>query len=130
MNRDITATVFGGDSDFETSAYDNHRIGDVEIGCALPSYFHGSKPQVMVINRRNARSVICDIVDVGPWNTNDIYWENGDRPQAESGVDKRGRHTNKAGIDLTPAAAKAIGIDGMGQVDWVFVAEVLAEMGG
>jgi hypothetical protein len=29
-----------------------------------------------------------------------------------------GRTTNGAGIDLSPALAEALGIDGMGDVDW------------
>jgi hypothetical protein len=32
-----------------------------------------------------------------------------------------GRETNKAGIDLSPALAKLLEIDGMGTVDWEFV---------
>ena len=66
-------------------------------------------------------SVDCAIVDVGPWNIDDPYWENDERPQAETGVDRRGRVTNGAGIDLTPAAAKAIGLPGKGKVDWEFI---------
>jgi len=61
------------------------------------------------------------VEDVGPWNTDDPYWETHSRPQAESGTDMAGRVTNKAGIDLSPALAKAVGIDGKGQVDWSFV---------
>jgi hypothetical protein len=34
-----------------------------------------------------------------------------------------GRRTNLAGIDLTPAAANAIGLQGKGVVDWEFVKE-------
>jgi len=69
----------------------------------------------------NGKSVVCKIVDVGPWNIDDPYWARGTRPQAESGTDNRGRPTNRAGIDLTPAAAKEIGIPGKGTVDWEFV---------
>jgi hypothetical protein len=32
-----------------------------------------------------------------------------------------GRETNGAGIDLSPALAAQLGIDGMGEVDWEFV---------
>ena len=60
------------------------------------------------------------MLDIGPWNTNDPYWEAHKRPQAESGTDMRGRRTNRAGIDLTPATARALGIDGKGVVDWEF----------
>jgi hypothetical protein len=117
----ITATVFGGDGDPNTSAYDGREITDAELGVALPFHFKGDRPKVRVTNPDNGKSVVCFIRDVGPWNTNDPYWQTGARPQAESGRDLNGRRTNRAGIDLTPAAAKAIGIDGMGTVDWSFV---------
>jgi len=115
----ITATVFGGSEDPNTSAYDGHEIDDDEFGVALPARFTGKRPKVRVFN--GERSVDCDIVDVGPWNTNDKYWESDSRPQAESGEDITGRTTNHAGIDLTPAAALALGINGKGTVDWMFI---------
>ena len=115
----IVATVFGGAEDPNTSAYDNHTIDDDELGVALPARFSGTRPRVRVFN--GSRSVDCTIVDVGPWNTNDKYWEHNARPQAESGRDQTGRSTNRAGIDLTPAAAFALGINGKGIVDWMFI---------
>jgi hypothetical protein len=117
----ITATVFGGASEFELSRYDGHVIGEDEFGVALPFFFRGPRPRVRVANSATGRSVVCDVVDLGPWNTSDPYWETGTRPQAESGIARDGRKTNLAGIDLTPAAARALGIDGKGQVDWEFV---------
>jgi hypothetical protein len=59
---------------------------------------------VRVTGNTSGQSVVCDVVDVGPWNTRDPYWETGSRPQAETGTDMMTppRHTNKAGIDLTP----------------------------
>jgi hypothetical protein len=116
----ITATVFGGASEFELSRYDGHVIGEDELGVALPFFFRGPRPKVRVINPATGKSVVCDVVDLGPWNTNDPYWETGSRPQAESGIARDGRKTNLAGIDLTPATARAVGIDGKGQVDWEF----------
>lgn len=115
----ITATEFGGSADPNTSAYDGHLITDQEFGVALPFKFKSARPHVRVF--KDGKSVVCQIVDVGPWNTNDPYWNSGGRPQAESGTDNTGRHTNHAGIDLTPAAAKAIGLNGLGKVDWEFV---------
>ncbi|MFX7548722.1 hypothetical protein ABTJ50_20500, partial [Acinetobacter baumannii] len=61
---------------------------------------------------------------------NDPYWEKGGRPQSESGIDLRGRRTNGAGIDLTPGAARAIGIPGKGVVDWEFVGATQDPMAG
>ena len=119
LNSGITATMFGGAADYETSAYDGHVITDTELGVALPYHFAGARPNVCVW--KNGKSVICKIVDVGPWNTDDPYWQTGTRPEAESGISNSGKKTNLAGIDLTPAAASAIGIDGKGIVDWQFV---------
>ena len=78
-----------------------------ELGVALPFFFRGPRPKVRVINpATGGRSVVCDIVDVRPWNTNDPYWETGSRPQAEAGVARDRRKTNLAGIDLTPCSAR------------------------
>src|SRR5258708_7335181 len=112
----ITATYFGG----QKSAYGGPII-DTNPGVALPFHFTGTRPRVRVTNRKVNLSVDCDIVDVGPWNTNDPYWQTGARPEAETKVDMTGRKTNSAGIDLTIAAAKAIKIDGKGLVDWAFI---------
>jgi uncharacterized protein (TIGR02594 family) len=112
----ITATMFGA----QKSAYGGP-IDDNSPGCALPFRFEGARPKVRVTGKRSGVSVDCDLVDVGPWNTNDPYWQSGARPEAETGTDTRGRHTNSAGIDLTLAAAKALSIDGKGLVDWEFL---------
>jgi peptidoglycan hydrolase-like protein with peptidoglycan-binding domain len=117
----ITCTVFGGKSDPNKSAYEDRWITDTELGCALPYRFEGERQQVRILNRATGKECITEIVDVGPWNTNDPYWETGSRPQAESGTDMSGRKTNLAGIDVTPGAAKALGLSGKGQVDWAFV---------
>ena len=112
----IVATMFGG----QKSAYGGAII-DNEPGVALPFHFKGARPQVRVIGKSSGKSVVCNIVDVGPWNINDPYWTKNTRPQAETGTDLTGRKTNKAGIDLTLAAAQAAVIDGKGLVDWEFV---------
>jgi hypothetical protein len=119
--------VFGGAAEFKRSAYDNHVITDDELGVALPFRFGGTPPTVRVFNPANGASVVCDIVDVGPWNSNDPYWQTGARPQAESGVAQDGSRTNLAGIDLTPAAARQLGIDGKGEVQWEFAAPSAAQ---
>ena len=121
--------MFGGDDDPNNSAYDEHFITDKELGCALPHKFKGPRPQVMVVNTANRRRVTCQIVDVGPWFTDDPYWVTGGRPRAEptgstiQGGPNDGRTSNGAGIDLTPGAATAIGLDGTGLVNWRFVEE-------
>lgn len=114
----IIATYFGG----QKSAYGGPII-DTSPGVALPYRFTGTKPRVRVTGKTSGQSVDCDIVDIGPWNINDPYWKTGARPQAESGTDLMTppRKTNRAGIDLTLAAAQAIGVDGKGMVDWEFI---------
>lgn len=121
VQSNIIATYFGGNQ----SAY-GPPINDNSPGVALPFRFTGTRPRVRVSNK-SGTSVDCDIVDVGPWNINDPYWQTGTRPQAESGMDlgqvSNGvpRRTNGAGIDLTLAAAQALGIDGKGLVNWQFI---------
>jgi len=56
--------------------------------------------------------------DVGPWCNADPYWETYSRPDAEDGVDARGRITNRAGIDVSYALAQALGCTGLMLVDW------------
>lgn len=120
--RDIVATVFGNPGDVEYSAYDNHRIGETELSVALPYRFTAVRPHVRVTNPANGKSAVASVEDVGPWNTNDPYFLRSDgRPQAETGRDHSGRRTNSAGIDLSPALARAIGIDGKGRVDFELV---------
>jgi hypothetical protein len=119
--RRIIASVFGGADDYNVSAYDETKVlNDTDFYVALPDRFEGERPKVIVINRETGRAQIAVIEDVGPWNTDDPYWLSGARPQAESGTDMSGRPTNGAGIDLSPALATEIGVDGMGMVDWDF----------
>jgi hypothetical protein len=116
----ITATVFGGDGDEQRVAYQDVTPGwPNRSGVALPARFSDPRPKVRI--SIDGRSAVCDIVDLGPWypsarGPEDRYWETDARPRAES--DPR---TNRAGIDLTPAAAREIGLNGKGIVDWEFV---------
>lgn len=117
----IVATYFGEAENSQVAYADVPRGWGARYGVALPDRLPaGPRPKVKVTNRATGKSVMCDIVDVGPWNTDDPYWQTGGRPQAESGIDRHGRPTNQAGIDLTPAAAQAIGLAGKGLVDWEF----------
>jgi hypothetical protein len=123
----VTGTVFGGPGDDQAVAYSDVASGWAKRpGVALPFKFRGQRPNVIV--SANGKMVTCQIVDVGPWNINDPYWMTGARPQAETGTDTSGRRTNGAGIDLTPAAATAIGLDGKGQVVWFFDPKGVAQM--
>jgi Putative peptidoglycan binding domain len=105
------------------------------VGVSLPARFE-KPPKLWLRNRANGLTTIGDVIDVGPWNTNDPYWERNGRPQAESGSDKQGRRTNRAGIDLYPETARRLGIAfgisdgkvsyGDAQVDWGFADEMPA----
>jgi uncharacterized protein (TIGR02594 family) len=128
----IVATSFAGGNDSavsRTSAYDGKIIdGDRELAAALPA--HGMAGRLIRVFYKG-RTVDTHVRDVGPWNgdpisTDDPYWTTGSRPQAETGTDKTGRKTNRAGIDLSPAAWKALGYVGNPRqaeekVDWDFV---------
>lgn len=128
---DVTATVFGGTSEDEPSAYDDHLITENEVAVALPDRFEGKRPKVEI--KTAAGTAIATIEDVGPWNINDPYWEvPGQRPDAEThyknktpltlpGPNKGKVPTNPAGIDLSPAAARKLAVDGRGQVSWRFL---------
>jgi hypothetical protein len=129
--RGITATVFGGDADYNVSAYDEDMVlNDVDFYVSLPDRFEGERPLVQIHNCANGCSEIAEIWDVGPWCTDNPYWETGERPQAEScyeagqplpsGPNAGHIPSNPAGIDLSPALADALGVNGMGKVDWNF----------
>jgi N-acetylmuramoyl-L-alanine amidase len=121
---EITASVFGGESDYNVSAYDEDKVlNDEDLYVALPDRFEGERPRVKVYNRETGAFATAEIWDVGPWNIDDPYWDKGTRPQAETGTDMTGRSTNNAGIDLSPALAGTLNIDGMGKVDWEFEEE-------
>jgi hypothetical protein len=131
---DIKCSVFGGASDPNNSAYPPFDlITDQENGVALPWKFSEDwRPSVIVHNLATGSEVVCKIRDLGPWLTDDPYWENNRRPLAETCAENnmtlprgpnQGKKPNGAGIDITPAAARAIGLSGMGQVSWRFTEE-------
>lgn len=127
-HQNIICSVFGGAADPNDSAYPPYdKITDQEISCALPYKWTGTRPYVLVHNVDNNKDVICEIRDIGPWFIDDENYVLGkDRPEAEPKGSKisrgkhKGRTSNGAGLDLTPAAARAIGLSGMGTVDWTF----------
>lgn len=125
LQRNIIATVFGGSLDANlsnnVSAYTGRPLTSTERYVSLPYRFKGTRPTILVTNPKNGKTVLCTVQDVGPWNENDPYWKTSARPQAETGTDMIGRHTNRAGIDISMAAAKAIGLDGTGVVNWAEV---------
>lgn len=91
---------------------------------ALPSVL-AVRPVPMlieVVNVANGRSCHAFVLDVGPWNADDDEYVFGSaRPHAESGVDKAGRRTNGAGIDLGEAVWRELQMEDNGEVTWARV---------
>ena len=124
-NTGIIATVFGG----VRSAYDNALLNDTDLYTSLPWRFSHLQP----LDFRAGSKVVPNVPirDVGPWLTDDDYWSAHARPLAETcyltrkplprGPNK-GKVPNGAGIDLSPALARALAIAGKGKVDWKFSA--------
>jgi N-acetylmuramoyl-L-alanine amidase len=144
--KDITATVFGGEADDEYSAYGPYDsqgrgpyLNDTDYYVSLPVTIDDPDVRargVRVFNADNELSEVGPIMDKGPWVVNDDDYVFGDqRPIAEtcyknkeplpsgSGSNAGKVPSNDAGIDLSPALADAIGIEGKGKVHWIFVSE-------
>ena len=63
---------------------------------ALP---HRSALRRDVEIRYQGRGVVVPVLDVGPWNTDDAYWSDSQRPAAERGRGTFRKPVNPAGID-------------------------------
>jgi hypothetical protein len=88
---------------------------------ALPSV-RALRRFVIVRNPLNGRQMYAIVLDVGPWNIDDDEYVFGEhRPQSETGVDKWKRKTNGAGIDLSEALWKGLGMTGNTEVEWQFL---------
>jgi hypothetical protein len=66
-------------------------------------------------------SVVVPVLDVGPWNIDDAYWETDARPASESGRGAYRVPVNTAGIDLSDAVFAALGLRDNDVVEWRFV---------
>lgn len=75
----------------------------------------------MVEVRYRDRAVVVPVLDVGPWNIDDAYWEHDDRPASERGRGAYRTPVNTAGIDLSDAVFAALGLRDNDVVDWRFV---------
>jgi N-acetylmuramoyl-L-alanine amidase len=135
-HRNIEATVFGGASDPNNSAYPPFGyLNDTDLYVALPysfpnDLFPDNPPRVRVYC--GELSAEARVADKGPWTVDDDAYVNGTaRPIAEtchdegaplpSGPNAGKVPTNRAGIDLSPALAGKIGVSGKGQVNWEFI---------
>jgi hypothetical protein len=75
----------------------------------------------MVEIRYRDRAVVVPVLDVGPWNVDDAYWERDERPASERGRGVYRTPVNPAGIDLSDAVFAALGLRDNDVVDWRFV---------
>jgi RHS repeat-associated protein len=141
----VVASEFGGAGDANHNGYGPFNAGNDykgpmvdpnKPGASLPATLPSDQRMVKITNPANGKSVVAPLVDKGPHNTNDPYWDpcnkNSGRPMAESQYanktkDQLGRvPTNPAGIDLTPATMNALGVPGspgtrQAPVNWDFV---------
>jgi hypothetical protein len=104
----------------------------VALPCSFdPSLFPDHAPKVRVF--RGELSAVGVVADKGPWVVNDDDYVHGSaRPVAEtchdenaplpagSGPNAGKVPANRAGIDLSPALADMIGVEGKDYVDWSF----------
>ena len=115
----IICTVFGGAGDPNDSAYDGHRITRhrTRLRAARTSGGTSRRRAFRCATPTTARrcSSMWSTSDRGTRMTRPTFWATpGPRPRA--GLIPPAGTTNLAGIDLTPGAAKAIGLDGKGNV--------------
>ena len=92
------------------------RTGDHFV--ALP---HPSALRRDVEVRYQGRALVVPVLDVGPWNIDDAYWENTQRPAAERGRGSYRTPANRAGIDLSDAVYASLGLRDNDVVEWRFV---------
>ncbi len=94
------------------------RIRPDDLFVALP---HPSALGRDVEVRYGNRSMVVPVLDVGPWNIDDPYWRDDDRPASEAGRGYYRRPSNPAGIDLSDAVFAALGLSDNDHVEWRFV---------
>jgi hypothetical protein len=71
--------------------------------------------------RYRGRALVVPVLDVGPWNTSDPYWETSRRPAAEMGRGAHRKPVNKAGIDLSDETFARLGLRDNDWLEWRFV---------
>jgi len=135
-HKNITATVFGGASDPNNSAYPPYdALNDTELYVALPANVADAAMRdrgVQVWNTSTRQTAQGKVRDKGPWTVDDDRYVFGDetaiavtcyanRTPLPSGPNAGTVPTNDAAIDLSPALARAVGISGKGKVDWDWV---------
>lgn len=88
---------------------------------ALHLWLKVSNPMVIDPSTGTFQACRALVLDIGPWNRDDdAYVFGGLRPQAETGIDKQGRKTNGAGIDLGARVWYELRMVDNGPVIWSF----------
>jgi len=95
-----------------------HHITRESLFVALP---HRAALGKHVEVRYRQRAIVVPVLDVGPWNIDDAYWERGRRPAAERSVGYYRAPSNRAGIDLSDATFATLGLRDNDWVEWRFV---------
>jgi len=96
--------------------------GDIiQPGAMFVALPHRSALRRNVEVRYRERIAIVPVLDVGPWNIDDAYWESGQRPAAERGRGAYRTPVNHAGIDLSDAVFFALGLRDNDYLEWRFV---------
>ena len=113
---DVVGTVFGGPYDIDsithrpnTSRYTGKLIDANQLGAALPFLFKHDRGQlpsvyIKITSKRTGKSVIVPVVDLGPHTKDNPYWD------IPNGDPTSGDKKNRAGLDMTPATAHALGL--------------------
>jgi hypothetical protein len=71
--------------------------------------------------RYRDRALVVPVLDVGPWNVDDAYWETSARPASERGSGAYRTPVNHAGIDLSNPVFDELGLRDNAFVEWRFV---------
>lgn len=93
----------------------------VQPGAMFVALPHRSALRRDVELRYRDRIAIVPVLDVGPWNVDDAYWETGQRPAAERGRGAYRTPVNRAGIDLSDGVFFALGLRDNDYLEWRFV---------
>jgi len=75
----------------------------------------------MVEIRHGERVVVAEVLDVGPWNVDDAYWDHDARPASERGRGAYRTPVNPAGIDLSDPVFAELDMRDNDVVEWRFV---------
>ena len=93
----------------------------IQPGAMFVALPHRSALRRDVEVRYRDRIAIVPVLDVGPWNIDDAYWETGQRPAAERGRGAYRTPVNHAGIDLSDGVFFALGLRDNDYLEWRFV---------